>query len=71
MEDVGLFFGKNKGRACFFVARDHKMMYTIIECLSVCVTGRKNYGSHGKEMSAVSCAGQLRACKETQKRDKV
>jgi len=33
MEDVGLFFGKNKGRACFFVARDHKMMYTIIECL--------------------------------------
>lgn len=36
MEDVGLFFGKNKGRACFFVARDHKMMYTIIECLSVC-----------------------------------
>lgn len=36
MEDEGLFFGKNKGRACFFVARDHKMMYTIIECLSVC-----------------------------------
>ena len=35
MEDVGLFFGKNKGRACFFVARDHKIMYTIIECLSV------------------------------------
>lgn len=39
--------------------------------VSECVTGRKNYGSHGKEMSAVSCAGQLRACKETQKRDKV
>ena len=36
MEDVGLFFSKNKGRACFFVARDHKMMYTIIECLSEC-----------------------------------
>lgn len=37
MEDVGLFFGKNKGEACFFfVARDHKRMYTTIECLSVC-----------------------------------
>ena len=35
MEDVGLFFGKNKGRACFFVARDHKRMYTKIECVSM------------------------------------
>lgn len=36
MEDVGLFFGKNKGEACFFVVRDHKRMYTTIEFLSVC-----------------------------------
>ncbi len=64
------FWVKTKAEHVFFVARDHKMMYTTIECLSVC-DGRKNYGSHGKEMSAVSCAGQLRACKETKKRDKV
>ena len=70
MEDVGLFFGKNKGRACFFCCpRSQNDVY--YNRVSECVTGRKNYGSHGKEMSAVSCAGQLRACKETQKRDKV
>ena len=36
MEDVGLFLRKNKGRACFFCCQRSQMMYTTIECLSVC-----------------------------------
>ena len=35
MEDVGLFLKVKTKAEHVFVARDHKMMYTIIECLSV------------------------------------
>ena len=30
------FWVKTKAEHVFFVARDHKRMYTTIECLSVC-----------------------------------
>lgn len=63
------FLVKTKAEHVFCCQRSQNDVY--YNRVSECVTGRKNYGSHGKEMSAVSCAGQLRSCKETQKRDKV